>query len=242
MREFKDKMINHLSKGKDLVMRTAEPETSEEAMLAGIVADFKAEFLLTLTSLATALDDAGISHYSSGCGTQRVTYDIFPASQHVHGLIDLLSLDRLHLTKTTYGLKDATATSEYNPASEFLSFLRRWHGFAEHAMRNEGDTERGIAAARAKLIMDDLIERLSQSTAEMGSDFKVGGRINAFAAMMRALGLTLESRRRRNEEVHVVQKRESNGNNYDRALARAKERYGYLSPKAAAGMRAAQSA
>ncbi len=238
MKELKDKMINHLNKGKDLVMRSgSEPELPAGEELAGIIAGFRAEFAAHLTNLIVTLDEAGISHYSSGCGTQRVTFDIFPASQHVQNLLELLSLDRAHITKASYGLRDASAYAEYNPASEFLAFLRRWRGFAEQAMRYEGDSERGVSAARAKLIIDELLERLSQPIAETGDERR---RATAFSAMMRAIGVTLEARKRRGEESHSVQKRENNGSNYDRALAKARARFSQptVSPKLAAHLRA----
>ncbi len=212
-----------------------EEAAQADASLEQKLADFLEIYAPRFTSLAEALDGARISHYSHACGPQHVTFDIFPASAYVHGMLSMLSLNRTHRAKPSMGFKDTCLRTNYNPAQEFVQFMRRWHGFAEQVMRIEGDSLRGIAAARAKLIMDDLLVSLTATAAAdlPGTLLRGAQRTNAFARLMHEISLALDASQKVSIAAH---KRNVTDLNYVKALAKA--RFSMVVPKITAHLHA----
>ncbi|MGE0754904.1 MAG: hypothetical protein AB7L92_07055 [Alphaproteobacteria bacterium] len=189
---------------------------------------FHGEYTPMLRALASLLDDAGISHYSSGCGNKRITYDIFPASYYVNALIDLVSLERDLKTKSDTGLKDFCPEREYNPANQFVLYLQRWTDFSEQVMQREGDTQRGIASAEAKLLMNELMIKLGQRND--GKSIRLGAKMSSvtrpmdFFELMRGIGMALQASVRERTEHNTLSAKERMEQNYKKALAAANER------------------
>ncbi len=184
--------------------------------------DFLAQYSESLQALMSDLDEARISHYSSGCGTKKVTFDIFPASAYVAEMLGLLSLNRPHITKARWGFKDASSKNTGNPAHDFIQYLRRWSLFAEQVMKTEGDASRGVAAARAKLTMADLIQRLTQDAAPVRKvNVKAPQRTGSFLRLMQEIGLTLESREKNSLDKKKTDTQKTGQRNYLKALAAA---------------------
>src|SRR5262245_46491061 len=121
--------------------KNADKVGIDDALLDQKIAVFLNDYEGSFNSLMQALDEAQVSHYSSGFGMQRVTFDIFPASAYVKEFLTMLSLERPHRIKIFGGFKDASSKNDYNPGSELLQFMRRWLGFSEQVMRLEGDSE-----------------------------------------------------------------------------------------------------
>jgi hypothetical protein len=176
--------------------------------------NFRSQFGLTFRKLATLLDEAGISHYSSGCGDKRVTFDLFPASLYVKSFADLLDLNRTPATHMSNGFKDAKG--DYNPAHDFVLYLRRWSLFAEQAMKTEGDAPRGVAAARTKLLLDDLSAQLGEN--KNGTGLKA----TRLANLMRAIAAELITRDSRATGYDGAKKLRGH-HNYLKALAAAQK-------------------
>jgi hypothetical protein len=176
----------------------------------------------SLQALMDNLNEAGISHYSSGCGVKNVTFNIFPAAAYIAELLAMISLDRSHKSKVRWGFKDASSQSNYNPGHEFIHYLRRWSHFAEQVMKNEGDAPRGVAAARAKLIMGDLIERLTLDSQQVSkANIKALPRSTDLSRVMQEIGLLLESRQTDENNEWRENGQHSERENYARALAAA---------------------
>ncbi len=201
----------------------------ENTTLENNIQRFHSEYASVLQALAQALNEACISHYSSGCGIKKVTHDIFPAAGHVTDLLDMVRLDRNHRPtnkmKSDTGLKDVSSHSEYNPAIHFLQYMRRWSSFAEQVMQREGASARGVAAARAKLIMADLMVSFSPQPSPKA--VKLSAKIGAlpskldFPGLMQAIGLSLESHTRNGTENTTVSVKQRMEQNYRHALAAA---------------------
>lgn len=166
----------------------------EEKKLEQAAGEFRFHYGFSFKSLITALNEAHISHYSSGCGTKRVTFEIFPAAGYVEEILRMLTLARAFKAKNHNGFRDASAKSDYNPANDFILYLKRWSLFAEQAMRSEGASERGIAAARAKLIMDDLVDSLGERRINPKTGAVSKNISTRFAKLMADIGRTLEAR------------------------------------------------
>ena len=183
---------------------------------------FAAEFAPALKQLIVFLKEAGISHYSSGCGIKSVTFDLFPASDQVAKLMELLSLNRPYRPNSTSGLKDFSPMDGYNPAYYFVKYLKRWSGFAAIVMHNEGDSARGIAAAQAKALLDMLSERFG-STCKTVNFLRrsAAGKINEFAQLMQDIGEYLVAC----EEQLRTQNNQNVKENYQRAMAAATNRH-----------------
>lgn len=183
------------------------PETTEA------VEQFRRAYCPTLAQLAGLLDEAGISHYSSGCGVKRVTFDIFPASDTIRAFEKLLVLDRAPVIKLCSGFKDAKG--DYNPAHEFLAHLARWSEFSQQAMASEGETSRGVAAGRAKLLIDQLLARLSEG--------KTNGMLKtaAFSRLMATIAAALAGREQAEAQSPAAPKKLRAHHNYLKALAAA---------------------
>jgi len=194
-----------------MASKTEKTEISVESALE----QFRSRYALSLRQLATLLDEAGISHYSSGCGTKQVTFDLFPASGYVKEFLNLLTLDRSLRSEHSNGFKDANG--DYNPAHDFIMYLRRWALFAEQAMRNEGDSKRGIAAARAKLLLDELSSGLGEN--KNGTLLKSTN----IAALMRIIAAKLEMRQRAEEKEQKTPRKLLGHHNYLKALAAAQK-------------------
>jgi hypothetical protein len=181
--------------------------------LAQAIDDFRAQYEPALAQLASLLDASNISHYSSGCNDKRLTYDIFPASDYVRELLGMLSLERGYKPRMYNGYRDSTGQNEYNPAVDFMHYLRRWSGFAEQAMRTEGASARGTTAARAKLMMDELFLALSEG--KSGATM----RTTHFARLMIEIGRALELATRQNSEQEKLKAAEEARKNYLAALS-----------------------
>lgn len=190
------------------------------------LAMFMEYYAASFHNLIAALDEAHISHYSPGCGMQRVTFDIFPASAYVKEFVAMLSLERAHRPKPIGGFRDASKTGEYNPANDFIQYMRRWLGFSEQVMRVEGDSDRGTAAARVKIILDDLIERLAGGSQNADPRKSNTAKPAEFSKLMREIGLSLESGRKHAEAHTQAQKARATDINYAKALTRAKSGIG----------------
>jgi hypothetical protein len=145
--------------------------------------DFVSVYGADLSQLAALLNEAGISHYSSGCGSKHITFDLFPAATYVEEIINMLNTEREFKNTLCGGFKDAKG--EYNPAQDFILYLRRWQLFAEQAMNKEGESKRGIIAANAKLLLESLYIRLSEG--KSGKLLKTA----SFCKLMEALGTHL---------------------------------------------------
>ncbi len=183
---------------------------NKERALEQQINEFRGYYEFSLKSLITALNDAGISHYSSGCGDKSVTFHIFPAAAYVEEIIHMLSLKRDYKTKSHNGFRDARGRTEYSPAVDFIQYMKRWSLFAEQAMRSEGASNRGVAAARAKLIMNDLIERLSED--KTGPALRTTG----FAKLLYLIGQTLHDRAKEEKEhSHHARSHQGNENYYE---------------------------
>lgn len=193
--------------------KAENPDISVEGMLQ----KFRAEYELSLRQLATLLDEANISHYSSGCGTKRVTFDLFPASAYVEEFLTLLTMDRAPRKEFSGGFMDANPVNNYNPGHDFILYLRRWQHFVEQVMRNEGDTDRGISAAKAKLLLDELTECLGEN--KNGSMLKN----THLAALMRIIALKLETTRSTNANTQEPPRKLRGHHNYLKALAAAQK-------------------
>ncbi len=199
--------------------------SNQKAMLEKAITHFHEEQTPGLHALASALDEACISHYSSGCGIKKVTFDIFPASLYVHDMVGMVSIARNHKSRSDTGLKDASRYSDFNPAYQFMQYLRRWSGFAEQVMQSEGDSVRGIAAARAKLIMGELMEELAPKPASKGS--KLAAKIaplpnyDDFFVLMHTIGLHLEAHKAQDTEHRAITMQQRLKQNYERAMAAA---------------------
>lgn len=196
---------------------------SSDSAIEKAIQQFHSDLAPGMQALADALDEAGVSHYSSGCGIKRVTFDIFPASGYVRDMLDMVRLDRSFKSRSDMGLPDASSTNDANPAQQFMLYLRRWSGFAEQVMQQEGDSSRGVAAARAKLIMSELAEAMAPKAAirtpKMG--MKTAPNYNDFFTLMRAIGLHLESNTKHQNDTRSVSVRERMETNYKRAMAAA---------------------
>jgi hypothetical protein len=183
---------------------------------------FHAQFAESLQALIAALNTARISHYSSGCGNKSVTFDIFPASTYVAELLRMVSLNRAYKAKPHQGFRDASRKDSYNPAREFLQYLRRWSHFAEQVMQHEGASLRGVAAAQAKLIMTDLMANLNLNTVPAKSQ---SGRFSNlpiptdFSRLMADIGLALEVEAQKEKEEEKVFHKKASEHNYFKALA-----------------------
>lgn len=188
-----------------------KPDISIENMLHR----FRAEYELSLRQLAALLDDAGISHYSSGCGNKHVTFDLFPASSYVETFLTLLTVDRSLRAELSGGFKDAQG--DYNPGHDFVLYLRRWGLFAEQVMRTEGDTPRGIAAAKAKLLLDELSTTLGEN--KIGSALKTAN----IVALMRIVAAKIETRQKMEDSEHKTPRKLRGHHNYLKALAAAQK-------------------
>jgi hypothetical protein len=183
--------------------------------LESLVAQFRSEYALTLKNLMTMLDEAHISHYSPGCDERHVTFQIFPASGYVAEMLRMVSLERDHKPKNSSGLRDAERRFDYNPAVDFIHYLRRWSIFAEQVMRAEGPKPRGVAAARALLIMQGLVEALSEgkTSAQL--------RMTTFAKLMAEISATLETREKENREYSRTAQSQQDQANYHAAMRAA---------------------
>lgn len=193
--------------------------SQENPSLSQSIAVFQQAYAPRLLHLAQRMNEAGISHYSSNNGARSVTFQLFPAAPYVEEILAMVSLERPHKQKIFNGFKDAATYSDYNPGVLFLHYLQRWSRFAEQVMHQEGDRPHGVAAACAKLIMDELFAELNRIPAGAS---KAQSRLSPFAIMMRDIGVTLEKR----EKVALVQAQESQQattqRNYLRALEAAK--------------------
>lgn len=181
-------------------------------MLEQNIAAFRSYYEFSFKSLITALNEAAISHYSSGCGTKRVTFDIFPAAIYVQEMLSMLTLKRAFKTRIYNGFRDALGRTEYNPAQDFILYMKRWSLFAEQAMRTEGASARGIAAARAKLIMADLIERLGEGKTGTAA------RTTRFAKLLFDIGKALDTRIKQDVERQKASETQHGRNNYLAAM------------------------
>ncbi len=199
--------------------------SNQKVLLENAIQQFHSEITPGLNALAEAFDEAGVSHYSSGCGVKKVTFDIFPASGYVRDLVNIVSLQRNHRSRADTGLRDSTKYGDFNPAIQFMQYMRRWTGFVEQIMQSEGDSSRGIAAARAKLIMSELMEELAPKPATKNS--KLGAKIASlpnyedFFVLMHAIGLYLESHKIAETEHRTTTRKQTQENNYARAMAAA---------------------
>lgn len=199
--------------------------SNQQTLLENAITHFHLEITPGLNALADALDEAAISHYSSGCGVKKVTFDIFPASGYVRDMLTMVSLARNHRSRSDTGLRDATRYGDFNPANQFMQYLRRWTGFAEEVMQREGDSARGVAAARAKLIMGELMEELAPK--QIVKNSKLGAKIASlpnyddFFVLMHTIGLHLESHKIAETEHKTVTRQERLKQNYERAMAAA---------------------
>lgn len=182
---------------------------TEHAALEQAIGTFRTTYEPLFTALMDALDEAHISHYSSGCGTRKMTFDIFPASGCVRDMLTLLTMERKHKSRLA-GLKDAVPHLGYNPATEFMQYLRRWIGFAEQVMQREGVAARGVAAARAKLLMEDLMKRLNESKA---------GKVSEFFKLMDAISAALLAQEHHEREQVKSTISQAKKQNYLQALA-----------------------
>lgn len=140
---------------------TPQPDAALEKRIEGFLSTYRHD----LRQLSQALEQAGISHYSSGCGTKSVTFDLFPAHAYVDEMLNMLSLVRDHKETLCGGFKDATIKGNYNPAHDFMLYLRRWQLFADQAMQREGSSKRGAIAGHTRLLMESLFARLSEGKA-----------------------------------------------------------------------------
>jgi|GEM_PF-3607430 len=193
---------------------------SDNSKLAQHIHRFLAEYASVFESLMASLNEAQISHYSSGCGLKSVTFQIFPASDMVKNMLGLLSLDREYKETTGGGLKDYSENDRYNPGLFFIMYLRRWSGFAKIVMHNEGDSPRGIAAAKAKLIMEDLIVRLGNVKGPLcRANRKKIEQTSAFVKMMAEIGLELTSHKQKTADSHL----KNSTYNYHKAMTAALE-------------------
>lgn len=169
-----------------------------------------------MQKLAAWLDESHISHYSSGCGTKRVTFDLFPASEHVREMLHMINVGREFKSTLSGGFKDAQPKGEYNPGMDFILYLRRWQLFTEQAMRNEGTSERGIAAAQARQVLESLYEKLSEG--------KTGRalRATAFCRLLDAISQYLSEKTAREAALRSASHRENVQANFASVLAVAK--------------------
>lgn len=190
---------------------------SQHQALEQNVHRFVAEYIPSLYELIAALNAARISHYSSGCGVKSVTFELFPAATVVESLIGLLTLDREYRPSAASGLKDFSTSDGYNPGIFFIMYLRRWSGFAKTVMINEGDLPRGIAAAKAHIIIESLIRRLGNIEGPISrSNLRKLEQSSAFVQLMESIGLALASTmHRRSSEIHGKQY------NYHKAMSAA---------------------
>lgn len=168
---------------------------------------FLASFLADLRQLSQALEQAGISHYSSGCGSKSVTFDLFPAHAYVDEMIRMLDLQRNHKDTLYSGFKDASPQQGYNPGHDFMLYLKRWQHFAEQAMQREGSSQRGIIASRAKLLAESLVARLSEGKA--GAALKT----TRFCRMMEAISAEL-AQKAKTEKAKLAALHRENVNNH----------------------------
>ena len=179
--------------------------------------NFLQRYERSMRELSSRMAEAQISHYSSGCGGKRITYDIFPASVYVDEMLSMLTLDRSLKTKIINGFKDATAKGDYNPAIDFITYLRRWGGFAEQAMANEGASHRGIIAARVKLLTEELINALGEGKTGQAI------RTTSFAKLMQLISEMLELMERTDRDNRKKAKSQDSNLNYSDALEAAKK-------------------
>lgn len=202
----------------------------ETHYLQQAILHFQTEYIPHLETLSDLLDEARISHYSSGSGVKRITYDIFPASYYVDDMIRMVSLDRNHKKTSDTGLKDFMSGREYNPAYQFNQYLKRWSEYAEEVMASEGDSPRGVAAAKAKLLMNNLAPRLAQRPAtrnnRLGAKLSGTNDSNAsksmdFYELMRSIGHTLQVRKENERTRMDMSAKERRELNYKKALAAA---------------------
>jgi hypothetical protein len=166
-----------------------------------------------LLRLSGELDAANISHYSSACNNKHITFDIFPASAHVRQLLAMLSTRRTHRAFDSQELQDASLGGKRNPGQDFLRYLQRWSTYGEQVMRLEGDSPRGVAAARARLIMQHL-------NAQMGANAE-GGKVSPFFLLMRDIGLALEARGKESHSSAKARMEQITEHNYYKALSAA---------------------
>lgn len=192
----------------------------EESNVEGQLRQFCAQYGDEFKQLAGLLTSAGISHYSSGCGNKRVTFDLFPASPYVEEFLKLLDLDRPLRKKMSGGFRDACPKGEYNPGQEFIMYMKRWSLFAEQVMQTEGDATRGIAAAQTKLLLDDLISKLSEQ--KTGSALKT----TKLGNLMRIIAAELDARQRKAGVTDDGSPKKLRGHhNYLKALAAAQKKH-----------------
>lgn len=174
--------------------------------------DFLSLYRHDLVQLSQALKLAGISHYSSGCGTKQVTFDLFPAHGYVDEMLRMISLTREYKDKLLGGFKDSTAKNDYNPAHDFMLYLRRWQFFAEQAMYNEGASARGMSAAHAKLLSESLYARLSER--KSGQALKT----TAFCLLMKSIGDCLYEKERVDKAMRIASHKQALHHNFAQAL------------------------
>jgi hypothetical protein len=184
---------------------------SDNMILEQSIQSFRERYGAGFETMIHLLNAAGISHYSSGCGTKSVTFDIFPASQTVKEMLSMLSLDR-PFKKKGVGLRDARDT--YNPANEFMQYMRRWMGFVEQVMKHEGDSARGIAAAQAKLVMDNLMQQLCEGK-------PIGSKLTEFAKLMENIARILLANAQNNVDHTKTVRKTHQDHNYRKALMMA---------------------
>ncbi len=187
---------------------------SDEA-LRKQVEEFQARFGERLHYLVQQMDLAHISHYSSGCESRYVTFEIFPASAYVAEMIRMISLDREYKPRSSQGFRDADRRVDYNPGVDFLHFLRRWSGYAEQVMRSEGSSARGVAAARALVTMQQLSVELSEGRASTQL------RSTSFVRMLSDISLLLESKQTNNSGHARATQSVQDDENYQAALMAA---------------------
>jgi hypothetical protein len=186
-----------------------------EQALRQQIEEFHARCGDRLRYLAQQLDLAHISHYSSGCESRYITFEIFPASAYVLEMVRMISLDREHKPRSSNGFRDADRRIDYCPGVDFLHFLRRWSGYAEQVMRSEGSSPRGVAAARALVTMQELGTELSEGRASTQL------RATSFVRMVSDIGFLLESKHSSHHEQSRTQQTSQHQDNYQAALTAA---------------------
>jgi hypothetical protein len=194
---------------------------TSEALLEKHIRQFCDQFGPDLRLLCRLLDDAKISHYASPNGARAITFDIFPAAAYVEEMLAMLSLERAYRVKSHGGYRDAK--DEYNPANDFMKYLARWIGFAELTMQAEGVSDLGIAAAHAKLLMEELQMRLNvKMPIDNKSAKKTRMPMTVFAGLMADIASALELREKNEKTQAQTQQKTIRERNYLSALTAAK--------------------
>lgn len=127
-----------------------------DALIEQRIDHFRQSYEAKFASLIEALNNAGISHYSSGCGGKRITFDLFPAATYVEDFTDMFALNRTHKAKGEGNYHDARQSDLYNPAKDFIDHMNRWLYFAEEVI-GTNSSPRAKHAASAKKLMNELI-------------------------------------------------------------------------------------